>query len=185
MTSPRIEISSISVSRIKAGVSFEKYNIDVSIDEIENNDSGIKLEYKFVLLSNPNNAKISISGMISILGDENEVTKYLEPDERNIPIIVNIAYQEILPLLYVLTKSIDIPCPAYKISQISQTIQSQSTEPRQNEEMQISKQSETIKEEYEEVQPSHTPSMQSPTEEAEDVLDELEKLVERQNVSSN
>ena len=182
MTGPRIEISSISVSRIKAGVSFEKYYIDVSINEIENNDAGIKLEYKFVLLSNPNNAKISISGMISVLGDENEVTKYLEPDERNIPIIVNIAYQEILPLLYVLTKSIDIPCPAYKISQISQTVQPQSTEPRQNEEIQISKQPEITKEGYAESPPSQI-SKQSHTEEAEDVLDELEKLVEKQNVS--
>src|SRR6185312_16127854 len=136
MTSPRIEISSISVSRIKAGVLFEKYNIDVSIDEIENNDSGIKLEYKFVLLSNPNNAKISLSGMITIPGNENEVAKYLEPDERNIPIIVNIAYQEILPLLYVLTRSIDIPCPAYKISQISQTVQPQDTTLQRDEELQ-------------------------------------------------
>lgn len=185
MTTPKIEISSIAVSRLKGGVSFEKYNIDVSIDEIENNDLGIKLEYKFVLLSNPNNAKISVSGIISVLGDENEVTKYLEPDERNIPIIVNIAYQEILPLLYVLTKSIDIPCPAYKISQISQTAQPQSTARHQNEEPQIPKQQEIVKEERVETEPSQTPSEKPSTEEAADVLDELEKLVEGQNVSPN
>jgi len=51
--------------------------------------------------------------------------------------------------------------------------------------MQISKEPEITKEEYLEAQSSQTPSMQSPTEETEDVLDELEKLVERQNVSSN
>jgi len=181
MIGPKIEITSIAVSRIKAGVLFEKYHIDVSIDEIENNDSGIKLEYKFVLLSNPNNAKISVSGMITISGSESDVAKYLEPDERNIPIIVNIAYQEILPLLYVLTKSIDIPCPAYKISQISQAVQPQNTAPYQNEELQIR----SAKEENVENQDVDLASEQSSTEEAADVLDELEKLVEGQNVSSN
>ena len=183
MSSPKIEISSISVSRIKAGVSFEKYNIDVSIDEIENNDLGIKLEYKFVLLSNPNNAKIGLSGIITIPGNENEVTKYLEPDERNIPIIVNIAYQEILPLLYVLTRSIDIPCPAYKISQISQTAQPQNTTSDQNVESQIPK-TESAKEENIEKQDNLAPSDQPHADEAAEVLDELEKLVEEQNVSS-
>ena len=183
---PRIEISSISVNKLKSGISFEKYNIDVSIDEIENNDLGIKLKYKFILLSTPTNAKISLEGLISILGNENEVTKYLEPDERNIPIIVNIAYQEILPLLYVLTKSIDIPCPAYKISQISQTKSPQPSKPIQ-EEPQVSANVEPAKDEVTEsvaeedkevvTQPTQAPEQQG-SQETPDVLDELEKLVE-------
>src|SRR6185437_11420910 len=113
---------------------------------------------------------------------ENEVAKYLEPDERNIPIIVNIAYQEILPLLYVLTRSIDIPCPAYKISQISQTVQPQDTTLHRDEELQTK----SMKKENEVNQDDvDLPSEQSSTEEAADVLDELEKLVEGQNVSPN
>ena len=191
---PRIEISSILVNKLKSGIPFEKYNIDVSIDEIENNDLGIKLKYKFILLSTPTNAKISLEGLISILGNENEVSKYLEPDERNVPIIVNVAYQEILPLLYVLTKSIDIPCPAYKISQISQTKSPQTTKPIQ-EEPQVSAKAEPAKEEIIEVlkeeeeekvvvQAKQAPSEPPLSKESPDVLDELEKLVEEQNVSS-
>jgi hypothetical protein len=184
---PKIDISAISVSRLKSDISFEKYHIDVSIDEIENNDLGIKLKYKFVLLSTPTNAKISIEGLTSLSGNETQIAKFLEPDQKNVPMIVNIVYQELLPLLYVLTKSIDIPCPAYKISQISQaqTSQAEESKPIQEEPKIETTQapSEPVIEKPEEVQPVETPSEKSPSQEP-DALDELEKLVEGQNVSS-
>jgi hypothetical protein len=184
---PKIEISAISVSRLKSGIPFEKYHIDVSIDEVENNEFGIKLKYKFVLLSTPTNAKISIEGLTSLSGNENQVAKFLEPDQKNVPMIVNIVYQEILPLLYVLTKSIDIPCPAYKISQISQTQTSQADEPQPTQEepkiQAAQAPSEPVIEKPEEVQPVETPPEKSPSQEP-DVLDELEKLVEGQSASS-
>ena len=184
---PKIEISAISVSRLKGGVPFEKYHIDVSIDEVENSDLGIKLKYKFVLLSTPTNAKISIEGLTSLSGNENQVAKFLEPDQKNVPMIVNIVYQEILPLLYVLTKSIDIPCPAYKISQISQTQTAQTEEPKPIPEepkiQTVQVTSEPVIEKPVESQPVEIPSEKSPSQEP-DVLDELEKLVEGQNVNS-
>ena len=175
---PKIEVSSLSVNRLKSGVPFEKYHIDVSIDEVENTDLGIKLKYKFVLLSTPTNAKISIDGITSLTGNENEISKYLEPDQKNIPMIVSIVYQELLPLLYVLTKSIDIPCPAYKISQISQIEAPQTTDTIQEESQVQTKQevSESPKESTIEAPPAQ--------ESQDDVLDELEKLVEDQNISS-
>lgn len=177
---PSIEISSISVNKLKSGIPFEKYHIDVSIDEAESTESSMKLKYKFVLLSTPTNAKISIEGFTTISGNEAETVKYLEPDEKNVPQIVNIVYGELLPLLYVLTKSLDIPCPAYKISQISQTVIPQDTASEQvQKELQIQakQESETIKEEVVEA-----PVEQSTQE--SDPLDELEKFVEGQNVSS-
>ena len=184
---PKIDISAISVSRLKGGVPFEKYHIDVSIDEVENSDLGIKLKYKFVLLSTPTNAKISVEGLTSLSGNENQVAKFLEPDQKNVPMIVNIVYQEILPLLYVLTKTIDIPCPAYKISQISQTQIAQAEEPKPIQEepkIQVNQTpSEPVIEKPVEAQPVEIPSEKSPSQEP-DVLDELEKLVEGQNVNS-
>ena len=114
-------------------------------------------------------------------------------------------------MLYVLTKSIDIPCPAYKISQISQTQAPPTASPKQvQEESQIPKQAseatgepveirsaqasseqspaQTSPEQSSEQSPAQTSpeqsSEQSPAQENSDVLDELEKLVEEQNVSS-
>ncbi|MDE1726751.1 MAG: hypothetical protein KGH89_05745 [Thaumarchaeota archaeon] len=117
---PSIEITAFTVNKLKNfHDDFIKYDIDVSVDEIENNEFGIKLKYKFTLLSNPTNTKLSVEGIASLCGDDIEISKHLEPDQKNIPLIVNTIYQEIFPLIYVVSKSVQIPCPAYKLSQIS------------------------------------------------------------------
>jgi hypothetical protein len=121
---PTIEITSLAVSKLKnSHDDFIKYNIDVSIDEVENNESGIKLKYKFILFSNPTNTKLTIEGLASLFGNEMEISKQLEPDQKNIPVVVNGIYQEVFPLIYIVSKSLQIPCPAYKLSQISSTPQ--------------------------------------------------------------
>jgi hypothetical protein len=141
---PKIEISTLSINRLKnSHDDFVKYQIDVSLDEVENSESEIKLKYKFVLLSNPNNTKISVEGLVSIPGNEIETSKQLEPDERNTPMIVNTVYQEIFPLIYIISKTMQIPCPAHKLSQLSSAQQSETKqeemskiqEPAQNESM--------------------------------------------------
>src|SRR5437899_9168953 len=146
--SPKVDIASLTVSKLKAGMSFEKYNIDVSIDEVENSETGIKLKYKFILLSTPTNSKISIEGFTSIQGSESEVAKHLAPDERNIPLVVNLIYQELFPLFYMTTKSLDIPCPAYKISEISAAQspipKTPSQAPQKQQEVQLPEQQEVL-----------------------------------------
>jgi hypothetical protein len=123
---PSIEINSLTVSKLKdLQDEFVKYDIDVSIDEVENaNFEGVQLKYKFGLVSIPTNARISIEGLVSLNGSESEISKQLEPDHKNIPTVVNQVYKEIYPLLYILTKSVQIPCPAYKLSQLSSAPQS-------------------------------------------------------------
>lgn len=116
----RIEISSFIVNKLKDHHdNFIKYDIDVALDEVENNESGIKLKYKIALMSNPTNTKVIVEGFASLIGNEIEIAKQLEPDQMNIPVIVNVIYQEIFPLIYVISKSLQIPCPSYKLSQIS------------------------------------------------------------------
>ena len=178
---PKVEISSLFVSKLKNDVTFQKYNIDVSIDEVENNESGIKIKYKFVLLSTPTNSKITVEGIASILGNEAEVTKYLEPDEKNIPNIVNTIYQELFPLFCIVTKSVEIPCPAYKISQISESaptpIKSSTQLPA---ELPAAPKEEPIVPKEEPIE-----QIPEPQPEQSDALEDLEKLIEEQNVSPN
>lgn len=117
---PEIDIGTLSINKLKGDFDdFEKYDIDVSLDEVENNEDGIKLKYKFALLSNPTNIKISVDGFASIHGDENVISKYLQPDQKNVPTVVNTIYQEIFPLIYLISKSMHIPCPAYRLAEIS------------------------------------------------------------------
>jgi hypothetical protein len=119
---PNIEINSLSINKLKNSQDdFSKYDIEVSLDETENSDSGVKLNYKLVLLSNPTNIKINVDGMISLQGSDSDVSKQLESDQKNIPIIVNKVYQEIFPLFYIISKSMQIPCPAHMLTQASKT----------------------------------------------------------------
>lgn len=115
----KIEINSVSFSKLKNEHSFVKYNIEASLDEVENKDSEVVLKYRLVLLSNPTNAKITIEGLSTLYGDQGEISKQLSPDEKNIPVILNLIYQEIFPLFFIMSKSMQIPCPAYRLSQMS------------------------------------------------------------------
>jgi hypothetical protein len=117
---PRIEINSLSITKLNNEQnSFVKYDIEASIDEIKNTDTEIKLKYRFVLMSNPTNTKINVEGIASIYGEPTEISKHLSSSEKNIPLVVNTIYQEIFPLFYVISKSMQIPCPAYKLHQMS------------------------------------------------------------------
>lgn len=165
---------------------FEKYNIDVSIDEVENSDSGIKLKYRFILLSTPTNSKISVEGFTSIQGNEAEVAKYLAPDAKKIPLVVNLIYQELFPLFYVTTKSLGIACPAYKISEIAQAqspkLMPGSTSAQQPQTSQIQEQPEI---QSDDLPPLENTKSEIREKEQAQVLEELEHLVEEQNVSTN
>ncbi|CUR51734.1 conserved protein of unknown function [Nitrosotalea devaniterrae] len=115
----KIELNSVTFSKLKKEQGFVKYNIEASLDEVENRDSEIILKYRLILLSNPTNAKITVEGMATLHGDQNEISKQLSPDEKNIPVVLNLIYQEIFPLFFIMSKSMQIPCPAYRLSQMS------------------------------------------------------------------
>ncbi len=121
----RIETNSLAFSKLKNEHGFVKYNIEASLDEVENRDSEVVLKFKLVLLSNPTNAKISVDGLATLYGDQVEISKQLSPDEKNIPIILNLIYQEIFPLFFIMSKSMHIPCPAYRLSQMSYASQTE------------------------------------------------------------
>ena len=125
---PKIEISSISFSKSKNDQSnFVKYDIEVALDEMESTDTDVKLKYGLTLLSNPKNVRISAEGIATIIGDQAQTAKYMGQDENNIPNILNIIYQELFPLFYLLSKSMQIPCPAYKLSQVASSTKSSDT----------------------------------------------------------
>lgn len=125
---PKVEINSISFSRSKNDQSdFVKYNIEVALDEMESTDTDVKLKYGLTLLSDPKNVRINAEGITTIIGDQAQTSKYMGQDENNIPNILNIIYQELFPLFHLLSKSMQIPCPAYKLSQVASSIKSSDT----------------------------------------------------------
>ena len=120
-TIPKVEINSISFNKSRNDIDFTKYDIEVALDELESTEVGIKLKYGLTLLSNPKNIRINAEGIVAIVGDEAQTSKYLAQDENNIPNILNIIYQELFPLFYLLSKNMQAPCPAYKLSNVAKS----------------------------------------------------------------
>lgn len=123
----RVEINSFLATKLKDDCIFSKYDIEAAIDEVESEENHVKLKYKFVLLSNPTNVKISIDGFTTIYGNQQEMAKQLGNDEKNIPHVINSLYQEIFPFLFITSKTMQIPCPAYKLADIAKTNQREPT----------------------------------------------------------
>jgi len=116
----QVAINSLAISKNKEGhFDFLKYNIEVSIEEIENKEDKNKLKYGIVLLSEPKNVRLAVDGTVEISGNGAERAKILEKDENNIPHVLHLIYEELFPVFFMTTKSIGVPCPAYRLSQIS------------------------------------------------------------------
>ena len=125
---PKVEIHSLSIAKSKSEqTAFSKYDIEASLEEVGSTDTQTKIKYTLVLLSNPKNTRISVEGQATIFGNQSETSHYLNQDENNIPRIASIIYQELFPLFYVISKSVEIPCPAFKLSHISAPSQSEAS----------------------------------------------------------
>lgn len=129
----KIDILSLTVSKTKQDdFSFIKYDIEVALEEIESTELSCSLKYSFTLLSQPKNIRISVEGIKKLNGREDERAKTLSPDENKIPLILHEIYDELFPVFFMMTKSVQIPCPAYKLSTIKKQTKSQNEEPVQN-----------------------------------------------------
>jgi hypothetical protein len=94
---------------------FHKYDVEASIDEIENAETHSAFKYGFTILSNPKNVRLSIEGMTKIMGDSKERDDILAKDENDVPKILSIIYQELFPTFFLLSKSLNVSCPPIQI----------------------------------------------------------------------
>ena len=127
---PQVTVNNMTISKsTNPHDPFVKYDIEAQLEEVENTDEETKVKYEFTLLSNPKNIRINIDGLAIIHGNQNEVSQFLEQDKNNIPRILHIIYQELFPLFYTNSLATQIPCPAYKLSQIDSPAQKSVTQP--------------------------------------------------------
>ena len=125
---PKIEFGSLSISRSAYEiVNFEKYDIEVSLEETESTETETKIKFAFTLVSDPKNTRVNVEGLATIFANQSESSKLLDRDENHIPNIVHGIYQEIFSLFYVISKSFQIPIPTYKLSSISSSSTPQTT----------------------------------------------------------
>lgn len=118
----KTEVKSLSATKSKSGSrDFIKYDIDVSLDEIETSENQSKLEYSLVFVSIPRNIRISTEGLAVIDGKESERQEVMEQELNGIPKILQMIYDELFPILFMMTKSMNIPAPSIMLSRLSTT----------------------------------------------------------------
>jgi len=112
-----VEVSNIMFNKISDELkNFNKYNINVELEEESSNDEKTILKYSLDLTSNPKNAVINISGSTTLSGEPSEIEKFLKQEDEKTPEVVSLIYQELFPLMYIISKNMKIPSPAHTIS---------------------------------------------------------------------
>lgn len=96
---------------------FKKYDINVDLEEESSNEEKTILKFSLDLTSNPKNSVINISGNTILSGDQEEIEDFLKQENEKTPEVVSIIYEELFPLMYIITKNMKIPPPSHTISQ--------------------------------------------------------------------
>src|SRR3989338_678238 len=115
----QVDLNSISMSKNDPkNTVFHKYDVEASIDEIENAETHSTFKYGFTILSNPKNVRLFIEGMTKVTGDSKERDDILSKDENDVPKILSVIYQELFPTFFLLSKSLDVSCQPHQIGGI-------------------------------------------------------------------
>jgi len=113
-----VEVSNLMFNKTSdEPMDFKKYDINVELEEESSNDQKTVLKYSIDLTSNPKNSVINISGNTILSGEQSEVEEFLKQEDQKTPQVVSLIYQELFPLMYIISKNMKIPAPAHTLSQ--------------------------------------------------------------------
>ena len=133
-----VEVSNLMFNKTSdEQINFKKYDINVDLEEESSNDGKTILKYSLDLTSNPKNSVINISGNTILSGEQEEIEDFLKQENEKTPEVVSMIYQELFPLMYIITKNMKIPAPSHTISQ-SQMMESENQNEQVNENIQSS-----------------------------------------------
>jgi hypothetical protein len=131
-----IEVSNLMFNKTSdEEIIFNKYDINVDLEEESSDEEKTVLKYSLDLTSNPKNSVINISGNTILSGGQSEIEEFLKQENEKTPEVVSLIYQELFPLMYIISKNMKIPSPAHTISQnnIRESIQQTEKQDEVNE----------------------------------------------------
>ena len=115
-----VEVSNLMFNKTSSEqIEFKKYDINVDLEEDSSSDGKTVLKYSLDLTSNPKNSVINISGNTILIGEQEEIENFLKQENEKTPEVVSLIYQELFPLMYIITKNMKIPSPSHTIAQNS------------------------------------------------------------------
>ena len=138
-----VEVSNLMFNKTsEEPIEFKKYDINVELEEESSNEQKTILKYTIDLTSNPKNSVINISGNTILSGEPSEIEQYLKQEDQKTPHVVSLIYQELFPLIYIISKNMKIPAPSHSISQ-GQTVDSLDAQISQRPKNEIKEESKT------------------------------------------
>jgi len=194
MLKAEIDLNSISMNKNDPKITkLDKYDVEASIDEVENTEELSVYKYGFTALSNPKNVRLSIEGIARIFGDSIERNEILEKDENDVPKILTMIYQELFPTFFLLSKTLNVSCPPHQIGAMGERLEkdvevsdeNETSETESPEETSVESETESPEEtsvESETESPEET-SVESETESPEETSTESEPETGVQNES--
>ncbi len=91
------------------------FEVDASLSETRRSSDKMNIRFKIDLETQPQIAKVSLSGLTTIQGEADEVERLIHVQERKPPKIFMKIYHRLYPTLYLLCCALKIPCPGPKL----------------------------------------------------------------------
>lgn len=116
MARVEVSIKSIDGNKMAEDVTSDSsvnFNVTANIVESERNPDRLTLKFTIELNSDPDVAKMAISGTAVITGDDKEIDSMLtpKPGETVPPVFMKI-YQKVYAILYLISGSLKVPYPS-------------------------------------------------------------------------
>ena len=105
------------INSTKKEPEFTKYSIDASLNEISSTENSCEMKYGYTFSSIPKGIQLNLEGFVNCSGNSSELTQIYQKDGEDIPNILRMSYQELYPILFMITKSMKIPCPPYELTE--------------------------------------------------------------------
>ena len=89
------------------------FNVNANITESERNPDRLTLKFVIDLSTDPDVAKMTVSGTAVLTGDDKEIESLLTPkDGDSVPPVFMKIYQKVYAVLYLVSGSLRIPYPS-------------------------------------------------------------------------
>ncbi len=90
-----------------------KFKVSANLEEVERGASKVSLKFTFTFVTDPRIAKYQIEGSSTIEGQMEHIKKVLTPHpSTRVPLVLYDIYQQVYSSIFVLSKTIDTPCPS-------------------------------------------------------------------------
>ncbi len=102
-----------------------KFNINANLEEVERGVSKVSLKFIFTIVTDPRVVKYQVEGRTELEGQLEHIKKALTPHpSTKVPMILYDIYQQVYASIFVLSKTIDTPCPSPELLSTSPPVPS-------------------------------------------------------------